>query len=93
MESVCQGTADESIKTPKSFCLQNRLLFEVGYYSRWPIVQAGMVDQLTRFNVVMTRQDMGVVTVGLVAVGVVTVCAMTVRVMKVDGVDSLGGDT
>ena len=56
----------------------------------------------------MTRQDMGVVTVGLVAggvvsvwamtvglvaVGVVTVCAMTVRVMKVDGVDSLGGDT
>ena len=32
-------------------------------------------------------------TVGLVAVGVVTVCAMTVRVMKVDGVDSLGGDT
>ena len=66
------------------------------------------IDQLTRFNVVMTRQDMGVVTVGLVAVGVVsvwamtvglvavgvvTVCAMTVRVMKVDGVDSLGGDT
>ena len=41
----------------------------------------------------MTRQDMVVVTVGLVAVGVVTVCAMTVRVMKVDGVDSLGGDT
>ena len=30
-----------------------------------------------QFNVVMTRQDMGVVTVGLVAVGVVTVCAMT----------------
>ena len=40
----------------------------------------------------MTGQDMGVVTVGLVAVGVVTVCAMTVVVLKVDGVDSLGGD-
>ncbi len=41
----------------------------------------------------MTRQDMGVVTVRFVAVGVVTVCAMTVAVLKVDGVDSLGGDT
>ena len=41
----------------------------------------------------MTKQDMGVVTVGLVAVGVVSVWAMTFRVMRVDGVDSLGGDT
>ena len=41
----------------------------------------------------MTRQDMGVVTVGLMAVGVVTLWAMTVGDMRVDGVDSLGGDT
>ena len=41
----------------------------------------------------MTKQDMGVVTVGLVAVGVVSVWAMTVRVIRVDGVASLGGDT
>ena len=37
----------------------------------------------------MTR----VATVGFVAVGVVTVWAITVGVLKVDGVDSLGGDT